>query len=71
MFENTNYDSLSFNLFGRFFEGKQVAKGIFLGLGLTSIYWLRRFFVGGWCHLKKDLTGKNIVITGGNTGIGK
>lgn len=71
MSEKINYDNLSFTLAGRYFEGKQVVRGISLGLAATAVYGLRRYFTGGWCYLNKDLTGKNVVITGGNTGIGK
>jgi hypothetical protein len=65
------YNNLSFDLAGRHFEGRQVVHGIALGLAVTAIYGLRRFFVGGMCYLQKDLTGKNVVITGANVGIGR
>ena len=71
MADKLNVDKLSFNLAGRHFEGKQVVQGIGLGLSITAIYGLRRYFSGSWCYLNKDLTGKNVVITGGNGGIGK
>ncbi len=71
MADKFNYDRFSFNLGGHFFEGKQVVYGIALGVAATAIYGLRRFFAGGWCYLNRDLTGKNVVITGGNDGIGK
>lgn len=71
MADKAKFDSLAFNVAGRHFQGRQVAHGIALGLSVTAIYGLRRFFAGGWCYLQKDLTGKNFVITGGNGGIGK
>lgn len=71
MTSKINYDHFSFDLAGRHFDGKQVINGIAIGLSVTAVYGLRRFFTGGWCYITKDLTGKNVVITGGNDGIGK
>lgn len=65
------FDKLAFKLGDRQFKGNEVAAGIALGASVTAIYGLRRFFAGGWCYLNKDLTGKNVVITGGNGGIGR
>jgi len=65
------YDKLSFDLAGRHFYGRQVVQGIALGLAVTAIYGLKRYFAGGWCNVTRDLTGRNVVITGGNGGIGK
>ncbi len=71
MSNTDKFDKLAFKLGNRQFEGKQVALGIAIGASVTAVYGLRRYFAGGWCHLNKDLTGKNVVITGGNGGIGK
>ena len=71
MSKKFDYDKLSFTIAGKHLEGKQVAQGIGLGLSIAAIYGLRRFFTGGWCYLERDLTGKNVVITGGNNGIGR
>ena len=38
---------------------------------LTSLYLGRKFFQGGVCRIKKDLSGTTIIVTGANTGIGK
>jgi len=65
------YDRLTFNFGDRHFEGKHVAAGLAVGLTAATLYATNRYFAGGWCNLTKDLTGKNVIITGGNTGIGK
>jgi len=43
--------------------------GLLVGIGL--FIWGKLYLSGVTCKLKKDLTGKVVIITGGNAGIGK
>ena len=50
--------------------------GIYIAAILSLVYiagvlGLKKYFAGGRCHLSPNLQGKNVVVTGGNTGIGK
>ena len=40
-------------------------------IGLTTLYYGKKYFAGGVCKITKDLSGQVIVITGSNAGIGK
>ncbi|CAD8045258.1 unnamed protein product [Paramecium primaurelia] len=39
-------------------------------VGVTCLYLLKQYINGGICKIRKDMTGKVILITGGNAGIG-
>lgn len=71
MTDKGRFDRFAFNLAGRHFTGKQTVSGIALGVSLFALYRFRKFLAGGSCNIEKDLTGKNVLITGGNSGIGK
>jgi hypothetical protein len=47
-------------------QGFAVAPSTVSLLAISKLY-----FNGGVCRVNRDLTGKFVVITGGNTGIGK
>lgn len=38
---------------------------------MNICYNFRRYFAGGVCKCKTDLTGKVVIVTGGTSGIGK
>lgn len=42
-----------------------------VGGSLLALYLGKKHFEGGVCRIRKDLTGKIVIITGANTGIGK
>lgn len=71
MSSTINHECLSFTLAGHYFNGDHVFIGVSITLIIIALYAFRKYMVGGWCYINKDLTGKNVVITGGNTGIGK
>lgn len=37
---------------------------------IVFLYFLRRYIRGGVCRIERDLTGKVIILTGANSGIG-
>ena len=55
---------------GRHFEGHKVA-AIGAATILATLALIRNYMAGGKCRIKKNLSGKVAVVTGGNTGIGK
>jgi hypothetical protein len=63
-----SFMSKQFNLFGLNFTMKTC---LLIGSSLISLYLFKSYTAGGVCKVKKDLTGKMAVITGGNTGIGR
>jgi hypothetical protein len=47
-------------------------KGLAVTASVLSLFTLSKiYFNGGVCPVNRDLTGNIIVVTGGNTGIGK
>ena len=63
-------DKLALDIHGKHLEGYQVAAIGALTL-FATLALIRRYVAGGKCHVKKNLTGRVAVVTGGNTGIGK
>ena len=59
-------------LFKKNFTNRQIAIASALGaLGVVGLFLGKSYFNGAVCNIHKDLTGKVVVITGANTGIGK
>ena len=47
-------------------------KNLFITLGGIALIGIAKYyFRGGMCNVNRDLTGQVVVVTGGNTGIGK
>lgn len=46
-------------------------KYVWIGLGLITLVAAKLYFRGTQCKVKRDLSGKVAIVTGGNTGIGK
>ncbi len=44
---------------------------IYAGIVSLVFFLGRKYFNGPWCPIKKNMSGKFIIITGGNTGMGK
>lgn len=64
-------DKFSFDIAGRHISGKHTVFAIAAGVTFGAIYGVKNYFAGRSCTLQKDLTGKNIVVTGGADGLGK
>ncbi|XP_038074271.1 retinol dehydrogenase 14-like [Patiria miniata] len=45
--------------------------GLVLGIGTVCLLFFRRYFHGAKCQSLAQLTGKTVIVTGANTGIGK
>lgn len=53
-------------------ETNMAAAVIPVGAGaFAGLYFAKRYFEGGSCKSERSLEGKTVIITGGNTGIGK
>ncbi len=48
----------------------QIAVGVVVLVGAASLPAIKSYFGGGVCYSKAKLTGKTVLITGANTGIG-
>jgi hypothetical protein len=63
---------IGLNLFFSMFSGENPWQSFAaLFIGILFIYRLRQFFAGGVCTSRARMSGKTVVVTGCNTGIGR